>query len=76
MITSFAAVLELTTTVAVCVSATLLIVADTVFDSATLEPSVPVATPLAFVRPAGWVNVFPAPVAASSTVAPGIGLLN
>src|SRR5213078_889282 len=64
----------LTTTVAVCVIATVLIVADTVFDSAAVELSVPVATPLAFVVPTGWVNVFPAVgVAASVTVAPWIG---
>src|SRR5206468_4083930 len=38
-----------TATVAVCVTATPSIVADTVFDSATVELSVPVTTPLAFV---------------------------
>jgi hypothetical protein len=60
-----------TSTVAVCVIATALIVADTVFDSAVVEESVPVATPLAFVVPTGWVNVFPAiGVAARVTVAP------
>jgi hypothetical protein len=64
----------LTTTVAVWVIATALIVADTVFDSATVALSVPVATPLAFVRPTGWVSVFPVPVAARTTVAPAIGL--
>src|SRR5712692_1278055 len=63
-----------TTTVAVWVIATALIVADTVFDSAAVEVSVPVATPLALVVPTGWVRVFPVPVAASTTVAPGIGL--
>src|SRR6266487_5321779 len=64
-----------TTTVAVCVMATVLIVADTVFDSAAVELSVPVATPLAFVVPTGCVSVFPAVgVAASVTVAPSIGL--
>jgi hypothetical protein len=65
----------LTTTVAVWVMATALIVADTVLDAATVERSVPVATPLAFVVPAGCVSVFPVPVAASTTVAPAIGLL-
>jgi len=61
----------LTTTVAVCVMATVLIVADTVFDPAAVELSVPVATPLAFVVPTGCVRVFPAVgVAASVTVAP------
>jgi hypothetical protein len=63
-----------TTTVAVCAIATELIVADTVFDSAVVEPSVPVATPLALVIPTGWVSVFPAVgVAARVTVAPWIG---
>jgi hypothetical protein len=59
-----------TTTVAVCVIATVLIVAETVFDSATVELKLPVATPLALVVPTGWVSVFPVPVAASTTVAP------
>src|SRR5712692_8071878 len=63
-----------TTTVAVCVIATALIVADTVFDSAAVELNVPVATPLAFVVPTGCVRVLPVPVAARATVAPGIGL--
>src|SRR5439155_661665 len=40
-----------TVTVAVCVSGTLAIVADTVLASAVVELSVPVATPLASVRP-------------------------
>ena len=64
----------LTTTVAVWVTATALIVAETVFDSATVALSVPVATPLAFVGPTGCVSVFPVPVAASTTVAPLTGL--
>jgi hypothetical protein len=63
-----------TTTVAVCVIATALIVAEIVFDSASVDASVPVATPLAVVVVAGCVSVFPDPVAASTTVAPGIGL--
>src|SRR5216683_1258620 len=63
-----------TVTVAVWVIATVLIVADTVFDSATVELKLPVATPLALVVPTGWVRVFPVPVAASTTVAPAIGL--
>ena len=63
-----------TTTVAVCVIATPLIVAEIVFDSASVDASVPVATPLAFVVVAGCVSVFPDPVAASTTVAPAIGL--
>src|SRR6266700_2239786 len=67
-------VLACTTTVAVCVIATPLIVADTVFDSATAELNVPVATPSPLVGPVGWVSVFARPVAARTTVAPGIGL--
>src|SRR5216683_2851580 len=63
-----------TTTVAVWVTATALMVADTVFDSAAVELNVPVATPLALVVPTGCVRVLPVPVAASTTVAPGIGL--
>jgi len=68
--------LAITTTVVVCVIPTVLMVADTVFDCATIELSVPVATPSAPVGPAGWVSVFPVPVADSTTVAPGIGLPN
>src|SRR5216110_1667465 len=63
-----------TTTVAVWVIATALIVAEIVLDSASVDASVPVATPLAFVVVAGCVSVLPDPVAASTTVAPGIGL--
>jgi len=63
-----------TTTVAVCVIATALIVAEIVFDSASVDATVPVATPLAFVGAAGCVSVLPDPVAASTTVAPWIGL--
>src|SRR2546429_340920 len=62
-----------TTTVAVCVIATALIVAEIVFDSASVDDSVPVATPLAFVVAAGCVSVLPDPVVASTTVAPWIG---
>jgi len=62
-----------TLTVAVWVIAVPLIVAETVLVSATVEPSDPVATPLAFVGPAGWVRVFPLPVDARITVAPLIG---
>src|SRR5438552_8209851 len=65
-----------TTTVAVCATATPLIVADTVFDSATVELSLPVVTPLVLVVVAGCVSVFPVPVAASTTVAPASGLPN
>src|SRR6266581_7714959 len=63
-----------TTTVAVCVTATPSIVADTVFDSATVELRVPVATPLAFVVALGCVSVLPPPVADRITVAPATGL--
>src|SRR5438552_4024532 len=66
----------LTVTVAVCETSTPLIVADTVFDSATVELSVPVATPLAFVVALGCVNVFPRPVAERTTVAPETGFPN
>src|SRR5690242_4707390 len=67
----FAGAPGFTTTVAVWVIPTPPIVADTVFDSATVEESVPVATPPApDTPPAGWVSVFPVPVAARTTVAP------
>jgi hypothetical protein len=49
-------------------------VAETVLDSAIVEESVPVATPLALVVPTGWVRVLPNPVAERTAVAPGIGL--
>jgi len=65
---------DVTVTVAFWVIAVPLAVADTVFDSATVEVSVPMATPLASVGPAGCVSVLPLPVAASTTVAPPIGL--
>src|SRR6266571_6632043 len=63
-----------TVTVVVCVIAVPLIVAETVFGPTAFELKVPVATPLASVAPAGWVSVFPLPVAARTTVAPPIGL--
>src|SRR3989449_511443 len=64
-----------TTTVAVCVIATVLIVAETVFEPAAVELSVPVICPLASVVPTGCVSVFPGVgVAASVTVAPLTGL--
>src|SRR5205823_2930112 len=59
---------DVTVTVAVCVTAVPLIVADTVFASATVEPRIPVATPLASVLALGWVRVLPLPVAACTTV--------
>src|SRR3989441_2572847 len=65
----------LTTTVAVWVTATELMVAETVFDPAAVDDNVPVATPLAFVVPTGCVSVLPVVgVAASTTAAPGTGL--
>src|SRR5437762_13975687 len=64
-----------TTTVAVCVMATALIVADTVFAPAAVDASVPVTTPLAFVVPTGCVSVFAAAgVAAWVESAPALGL--
>src|SRR3989442_14311052 len=45
-----------TTTVAVCVIATELIVAETVFDPAAVEGRVPAASPLASVVPTGCVK--------------------
>jgi hypothetical protein len=60
-----------TSTVAVWVTLTVLIVADTVLDSASVELNVPVATPLALVVPVGWESVFPDPVALRTTAAPG-----
>src|SRR5207245_690852 len=56
-----------TVTPAVCVIAIPLIVAEIVFASATVELTVPVATPLASVPAAGCVSVLPLPVAASTT---------
>src|SRR5438445_322096 len=63
-----------TVTAAVWVSAVPFTVAETVFPSGTVELNVPVATPLAFVWPAGCVTVLPLPVAASTTVAKLTGL--
>src|SRR5207302_441804 len=56
-------VLATTSTDAVWVIATVLMVADTVFDSATSELSVPVATPSVPVGLLGWVTIFAVPVA-------------
>jgi hypothetical protein len=53
-----------------------LTVADTVFDSATVELRVPVAIPLELVVALGCVRVLPVPVAARTTVAPDTGLPN
>jgi hypothetical protein len=62
-----------TVTTAVCVMAVPFAVAETVLVPASVEPSVPLAIPLASVGPAGCVSVFPVPVAESTTVAPLIG---
>ena len=62
-------------TVAVWVIETGPIVAETVFAPTVADESVPVATPLPFVGPAGWVKVLPSVgVTASTTAAPPIGL--
>src|SRR5438094_1860127 len=63
-----------TTTVAVWVTPIPSIVAEIVLDSARVDASVPVATPLAFVAVAGCVSVLPPPVADRTTVAPATGL--
>jgi hypothetical protein len=69
--TSWVGVPAFTTTIAVCVIATVLIVAETVFDPAAVELRLPVICPLASVVPTGWVSVFPVVGdAASVTVAP------
>jgi hypothetical protein len=60
-------------TAATCVTADPFTLAETVFVSATVDPSVPVATPFAPVGPAGSVTVFPLPVAATATATPLTG---
>jgi hypothetical protein len=65
----------LTVTVAVWVTATPLIVAEIVLDSAVEEENVDVDTPLAFVV-VGAVKLLFEPEEASTTVAPWIGLPN
>jgi hypothetical protein len=62
-----------TVTVVVCVIVVPSAVAVTTLGPASVEDRVPVATPLPFVGPLGWVNAFPVPVAVSDTVAPGTG---
>src|SRR5207247_2259031 len=63
-----------TTIVAVAVTPTPPIVADTTFDPAVVDERVPVATPFASVVAVGCVSVFPGVgVAASVTAAPWIG---
>src|SRR2546428_95095 len=60
-----------TTTVAVCVMATELMVADTVFEPAAVDERLPVATPLTSVAATGCVRVLPlVGLAARTTVAP------
>src|ERR1043166_6197641 len=63
-----------TVTVAVCVIAVPLAVAETVLASATLELSVAVATPFTPVVPEAPVIALPLPVALTTTVAPDSGL--
>jgi hypothetical protein len=63
-----------TVTDAVCVTVTPEIAAVIVFNPATVELRLPVATPFPSVTPAGCVSVFPVPVAVSTTAAPLIGL--
>src|SRR3989449_1172060 len=63
-----------TTTVAVCVIATELIVAETVLDPAAVELRGPVATPLAFVVPMGCVRVFPAVGVEASVIVAGLSV--
>src|ERR1041385_4349199 len=63
-----------TTTAAVWVIPVEPMIADTVFVSATVEVSVPVATPPPSVAADGCVSVLPVPLALSVTVAPAIGL--
>ena len=70
---SWVAAPAVTVTTAVCVAVTPAIEAVTVFDPATVEDKLPVATPFASVA-AGCVRVFPVPVAVSTTVAPLTGL--
>src|SRR4029077_6857782 len=63
-----------TVTGAVCVIAVPLAGGDALFAPAPVELSGPVPTPVASVGPLGWAMVLPLPVAASTTVAPVIGL--
>jgi hypothetical protein len=71
---SCAAAAAVTVTVAVCVIGVPPAVAETTLAPTSVDDSVPVATPLAFVGPLGCVTVFPDPVAVSVTVTPGTGL--
>src|SRR2546426_17293 len=67
-------VLAFTSAVAVWLLATPSRGAAALFEPAAVDDRVPVATPLASVVPTGWVRAFPpVGVAASVTVAPGIG---
>src|SRR5207247_10685627 len=64
-----------TTTVAVCVMATELMLAETVCDPPAVDERLPVATPLTSVAATGCVTVLPlVGLAARTTVAPWIGL--
>src|SRR5258707_12749735 len=62
--------LGLTVTFTVLVIAVPFAVAETILAPATVEASVPVATPFASVRAIGCVRTFPLPVADSTTAAP------
>ncbi len=64
-----------TVTTADCVSVTPATTAPTVFAPATVELTLPAATPDPSVGAAGWVSRFPLPDAVSTTVAPLTGLL-
>src|SRR5256712_5125395 len=71
---SWVAAPAVTVTRAVWVAVTPAIAAVTVFDPATVDLKLPVATPFASVGAGGCVSVFPVPVAVSTTTAPLTGL--
>jgi len=61
----------MTVTVSVWATPVPSIAPETTLAPTAVERSVPVATPLMSVAPAGWVSVLPEPVAESTTEAPG-----
>jgi len=63
-----------TVTLGCCVRTTPFTVAVTLLSPATVELRVPATTPFASVVVAGWVTVFPDPLADNTTVAPAIAL--
>src|ERR1041384_3764235 len=73
---SFVAAAGGTATVSVRVIATPPTVAEITFGSATVALRVPVVAPALFVGPAGCVSELPLPLAASTTLLPGIALPN